>query len=180
MSRYTSRPSLPVAMLRDVANRYQAEVVIPHCRVCSQPCCRLNPLVLELDWQQLKTIWLIDGSRAAFDRRLASGKGPADIRAGNGLYYAHGNPCPAYDASAHACRVYDQPVKPAGCSDFPVYEDGDVIVADLRCEAVKLDVFVARVAQAAGPGFRVVTSADRAFPFMVTLTLRRQAGKGAA
>ena len=58
-----------------------------------------------------------------------------------------------------------------------VYEDGDVIVADLRCEAVALEAFVARVAQAVGPAFRVVPSADRDFPFMVTLTLRRMAGK---
>ena len=167
----------PENVLREVGERYQAEVVIPHCAVCSHPCCWLDPLVLELNWKQLKTIWLIDESRAAFDRRLASGKGPADIRAGNGLYYAHGKACPAYDGESHACRVYGQAVKPAGCSDFPVYEDGDVIVADLRCEAVALEAFVARVAQAVGPSFRVVQSADRDFPFMVTLTLRRMAGK---
>lgn len=129
----------PENLMREVVERYQAEV-IPHCAVCSQPCCWLDPLVLELNWKQLKTIWLIDEPRAAFDRRLASGKGPADIRAGNGLYYAHGKAsCPAYDGESHACRVYGQAVKPAGCSDFPVYEDGDVIIADLHCEAVELE-----------------------------------------
>lgn len=179
MSRPPRHPArLPAAnVLGEVVERYQAEVVIPHCAVCSHPCCWLDPLVLELNWKQLRTIWLIDESRNAFDRRLASGKGPKDIRAGNGLYYAHGKACPAYDGEGHACKVYGQPVKPAGCSDFPVYEDGDVIVADLRCEAVVLDEFVARVAAAVGPAFRVVPTADRDFPFMVTLTLRRVAGK---
>lgn len=162
--------------LAAAASAYQVEVVIPHCTQCSKPCCRLDPLVLELDWKQLKTIWRIEESRSVFDRKLCSGKGPKDIRAAGGLYFAHGKACPAYDETGHSCRVYGQEVKPVGCSDFPVYEDGNNVVADLRCEAVDLDALIAWLARAVGPEFRVVHSADKEFPFLITLSLRRVAG----
>lgn len=71
--------------------------------------------------------------------------------------------------------MYDQPLKPAGCSDFPVYEDQGDVIADLRCEAVDLDALTARIEQALGPEFRVLQSADRDFPFLVTLSLKRSA-----
>jgi Fe-S-cluster containining protein len=170
-----NRPS-PQA-LGDAVSAYQADVVIPHCPACSRSCCRLDPLVLELNWKQLRTIWMIEEPRAVFDRRLRAGEGPADIREGNGLYYAHGKACPAFDENGQRCRVYGQPVKPVGCSDFPVYEDGDVIVADLRCEAVRLEDLQAAVAKSVGPAFRVHSSADRDFPFMVTLSVRRAGGR---
>src|SRR5574343_1101734 len=131
MSAKPVRQSL-VATLAEAAAAYQEAHVIPHCGVCQAPCCALTSLVLELSWKQVKVLWRIDEARAAFDQRLAAGQGPTEIRAGNGLYYAHQKPCPAYDLTARTCRVYDQPVKPAGCSDFPVYADGDSITADLR------------------------------------------------
>ncbi|UCV21976.1 YkgJ family cysteine cluster protein [Ferribacterium limneticum] len=162
--------------LAAAAAAYQAAVVIPHCAECSKPCCRLDPLVLELEWKQLKTLWQIEESRNAFDRRLVSGQGPEEIRAGNGLYYAHGKACPAYDQAQGSCRVYGQEVKPVGCSDFPVYEDQGSIVADLRCEAVDLKALVAWMARAVGPEFRIVHSADEEFPFLVTLSVKKATG----
>lgn len=151
---------------------YQESTVIPHCAVCAKPCCRLDTLVLELEWKQVKILWKLDEARPAFNRRLASGKGPEEIREGDGLYYIHSKPCPAYDDAGHACRIYDRDYKPAGCSDFPVYEDQGSVIADLRCEAVDLDGLVAAVAAALGPEFRIVRSADRDFPFLITLSVR--------
>lgn len=165
--------------LAAAVDAYQASVVIPHCAECSKPCCRLDPLVLELEWKQVKVFWRLDESRTAFDRRLSSGKGPEEIRAGNGLYYAHGKACPVYDEAAQSCRVYGQELKPAGCSDFPVYEDGDYVVADLRCEAVDLAALAAWIARAVGPEFRVVQSADKEFPFLVSLSVKKVGGRRA-
>jgi Fe-S-cluster containining protein len=160
--------------LQKAAASYQDARVIPHCTACANPCCRLDSLVLELEWKQVKVLWRIEESRAAFDRQLAAGKGPQEIREGNGLYYAHSKPCPAYDETQGSCRVYGQALKPAGCSDFPVYDDGDRLIADLRCEAVDLDVLIDWIAQAIGPEFRIVRSGDRDFPFLVSLSVRRE------
>lgn len=161
--------------LTAAAAAYQAATVIPHCTACSNPCCRLDPLVLELDWKQLKGLWRLEESRTAFDKRLSSGKGPQEIRAGNGLYYAHRKVCPAYDEAQGSCRVYGQDLKPEGCTDFPVYEDQGCIIADLRCEAVDLDALVAWVARSVGPEYRIIPSADEEFPFLVTLSVKRVA-----
>ena len=170
----TSRP--PSRRLSDqlaaAAADYQAAVVIPHCPQCSNSCCRLDPLVLELEWKQVRTLWLIDEARAAFDRRLAAGQGPQEIRRAHGRYYVHQKPCPAYDAARPGCRIYDQPLKPAGCSDFPVYEDGGVIVADLRCEAVAVDSLRARLSEVIGSGKQLRQSADRDFPFLLEFSVR--------
>lgn len=159
--------------LAAAAAAYQVAAVIPHCAECAKPCCRLESLVLELDWKQFKALWRIEESRTAFDRRLASGQGPEEIRAGDGLYYAYRKVCPAYDEGRHSCRVYDRDIKPAGCSDFPVYEDRGSVVADLRCEAVDLEALAAWIARAVGRGFRIVQSADEEFPFLVTLSVKR-------
>ena len=172
MSSHAPHPRLDDE-LAAAAAAYQASTIIPHCPQCSNSCCRLDPLVLELEWKQVRTLWRIEEARAAFDRRLATGNGPQEIRAGNGLYYAHGKPCPAFDEAGGSCRVYGQAVKPAGCSDFPVYEDGGSIVADLRCEAVDREALTAWIAQAVGQGFRVVSYADKEFPFLVTLSLKK-------
>lgn len=166
------------AELAAAAAAYQEAAVIPHCPKCAEPCCRLNKLVLELTWKQVRVFWRLDEARKAFDRRLAAGQGPQEIRAGNGLYYAHGKPCPAYD-DAGSCRVYGQEIKPPGCSDFPVYEDGGVVMADLRCEAVDLAALAPWLARAAGPGARIVQTADKTFPFLVTLAVKPAPGKGA-
>ena len=165
------------AELQAAADSYQKAQVIQHCAVCANPCCRLDRLVLELTWKQVKVFWQLDEARAAFDRRLASGKGPEEIRAADGLYFAHRKVCPAYDETGHSCRVYGQEIKPVGCSDFPVYADGNCLTADLRCEAVDIDALVAWVARALGPAYRIVQSADRDFPFLVTLSVRKQGGK---
>ena len=175
MSSRNSR-RLPAKELAAVAAAYQAAAVIPHCAQCTKPCCRLDPLVLELEWKQLKGIWQLEESRNAFDRRLAAGKGPEEIRAGNGLYYAHRKVCPAYDEAQHSCRVYGQALKPSGCSDFPVYVDQDCVIADLRCEAVNLEALAAWIARSVGPEFRIVQTADEEFPFLVTLSVRRVSG----
>jgi Fe-S-cluster containining protein len=174
------KPAPLLATELDAAARaYQRAVVIPHCAECSKPCCRLDPLVLELEWKQLRTLWKIDEPRAIFDKRLASGTGPVEIRAADGLYFAHGKTCPAYDPTQHSCRIYGQSLKPNGCTDFPVYEDRGRVIADLRCEAVNIEEVVAWIARAVGRDFRVIQSADKEFPFMVTLSLRRVAGPAA-
>lgn len=121
--------------------------------------------------------WRLEESRTAFDRQLSSGKGPEEIRAGNGLYYIHHKACPAYDETHRSCRVYDQTLKPAGCTDYPVYGDGDCVIADLRCEAVDLDVLTAWIARAVGPEFRIIQSADKDFPFLISLSIRKLGAK---
>jgi Fe-S-cluster containining protein len=160
-------------VLATAAAGYQEAEVIPHCRQCRNPCCRLDKLVLELEWKQVKVFWKLDESRQAFDRQLASGRGPVEIRAGNGLYYAHQKACPAYDENIPGCRVYGQEIKPVGCSDFPVYEDGGEIVADLRCEAVNLEALSRRLSASFGSGWRIARRADEEFPFLVTLSVRK-------
>lgn len=170
-------PRLPIRELAAAAAAYQTAAVIPHCAQCLKPCCKLESLVLELNWKQTRTLWRIEEARPAFDKRLAAGAGPEEIRAGNGLYYIHGKACPAYDQTLGSCRIYGQSIKPAGCSDFPVYEDGGDIVADLRCEAVDLKALTAEIARAAGREFRVVETADAEFPFIVSLSLKRQTGR---
>jgi Fe-S-cluster containining protein len=174
MSNRESRRLLAERLTVAAAN-YQIAVVIPHCAECAKPCCRLDPLVLELDWKQLKALWQLNESRTAFDRRLSSGKGPEEIRAGDGLYYAHRKVCPAYDEVHRSCRVYGRELKPLGCTDFPVYRDRGSVVADLRCEAVDLKVLTTWIARAVGQGFCIVQSADEEFPFMVSLSVRRVA-----
>jgi hypothetical protein len=159
--------------LAAAAAAYQAAAVIPHCAECTKPCCRLESLVLELDWKRFKALWRVQESRPAFDRRLASGNGPEEIRAADGLYYAYRKVCPAYDEAGHSCRVYDRELKPPGCTDFPVYEDRGSVVADLRCEAVDAEALAAWIARAVGRGFRIARSVDQEFPFLVTLSLRR-------
>ena len=167
-----STQSVSIDALTAAVAQYQTDHVIPHCVCCARPCCKLDTLVLDLEWRQFKVLWAIEESRGAFDRRLVAGQGPQEIRAAHGRYYAHKKPCPAYDLARQTCRVYDQPVKPLGCSDFPVYDDGGVIVADLRCEAVSLDALRLAMQQAVGAGWRLVESADPDFPFLVSFELK--------
>lgn len=169
--------------LAAAAAAYQSSAINPHCVECQKPCCRLDPLVLELDWRRLKALWQLDESRAAFDKRLASGKGPVEIREMDGIYYAHRKVCPAYDEAHRTCRVYGQELKPPGCTDFPVYTDQDCVIADLRCEALDLMALTDWLARAIGTmgtmgnmgnmgnKYRLVSSADEEFPFMITLSV---------
>ncbi|RTL49932.1 MAG: hypothetical protein EKK46_13960 [Rhodocyclaceae bacterium] len=164
-------------ILFQAAADYQAETVIPHCPTCAKPCCKLDALVLEMDWRELKAIWQLKESRKAFDQRLAAGQGPEEIRPANGLYYAHQKVCPAYDQVQGSCRVYNQPAKPPGCSDFPVYENEGELMVDLRCEAVSLDGLMASITRAVGAGYRLVKTEDEQFPFLVTVKLERRKGQ---
>lgn len=163
--------------LAAAAAAYQAADVIPHCSQCAKPCCKLDALVLELEWKQVKTLWKISEARTAFDRRLASGTGPVEIRESEGLYFVHSKPCPAYVEASGSCSIYGQDLKPLGCSDFPVYEDGGSIMADLRCEAVDIEALTAWISRSLGPEFRIVQTADREFPFLVTLSVRSSRNK---
>lgn len=172
MNTRTSRQDL-AQKLRLAAARYQAEAVIPHCPSCAKPCCGLSALVLEMEWKQIKFLWKREESRTQFDQLLAAQQGPVEIRTANGLYYVHSKPCPAFDQAGVGCRVYDQPLKPAGCTDFPVYEDGTTITADLRCEAVKLDELIPVIAEAVEGAYQIGQSADRDFPFLVTLSVNK-------
>lgn len=158
------------ARLAELAAAYQDAEVIPHCTRCSRPCCRLDALVLEMNWKQVRTLWRIEEARAAFDRRLAGGDGPPEIRASQGLYYIHTRPCPAYDEAGQRCQVYGQALKPPGCSDFPVYENEGEIMADLRCEAVSLPSLQTHLQAALGDDVRIRQEADAEFPFLVTLS----------
>lgn len=162
--------------LAAAAAAYQAADIVPHCPGCAKPCCKLETLVLELEWKQIKTLWQIDEARTAFDKALSAGKGPEEIRESGGLYFVHGKACPAYDNTHGSCRIYGQKLKPAGCTDFPVYEDQGDIMADLRCEAVDLKALKTWIARAIGPEFRITQSADEQFPFLVTLSAKK-AGK---
>lgn len=163
---------IPLETLAAAAAAYQHEAVIPHCPTCAAPCCKLDKLVLELDWAQTKGLWKLEESRKEFDKRLAAGRGPVEIRPANGLYYAHSRPCPAFDASV-GCTVYTTPLKPVGCSDFPVYENEGEIMADLRCEAVDLEALKAALTQKLGPDLQIRQRADRDFPFLVTLAVKK-------
>lgn len=154
------------ALLR-AARAFEAAVVIPHCVSCSRPCCALTDVVLELDFGQVQKLYSITKSKKEFDRAL-----PSSIKKQGDRYYAHGEACPAYDLSTKKCRVYGTSTKPQECSDFPIYEDGDVVTVDVRCEAVRdhLDEFRAAV-KVAGD---VVEEADDEFPeFFARFSLRK-------
>ncbi len=148
----------------------QEALVLPHCPRCARPCCLLDRVVIELTWEQVRSLWAVRGEREAFDRALARGEGPAEIRAADGLYYAHTRPCPAFEEGR--CRVYGTPLKPRGCTDFPVYPDGGGLVADLRCEALDLDRVLEEVRAAAGPRVGVRWEADPRFAYLVTVRVR--------
>jgi Fe-S-cluster containining protein len=159
----------------DVVADFQREVVIPHCPQCVRPCCALTDVVLDLSFAEVRGLYQITSSRRDFDRAL-----PSSIRTQNGRYYAHGAPCPAFHTTTHSCRVYGTRTKPRGCSDFPVYEDGDVVTVDLRCEAARshLSVLRAELAHALGD---VDERRDADFPdTFVTFGRRRchPAGRG--
>jgi len=131
--------------LQQSINQFQAQEIISHCQTCQRPCCKLTDVVLEFDWDHLRELYQIQLCQKHFDRGLRDGSGPAYVRKQAGLYYTHGSPCPAYDEELLRCRLYHSRLKPDNCSDFPLYLDGEVIVADLRCEAMNKDRLLAQL-----------------------------------
>ena len=147
--------------------------VLPHCRDCARPCCNLDSLVLELDWRQLRLLWGIRKPRREFDARLAQGKGPTEVRTQEGMYYVHKRVCPAYQD--RICSVYGSDLKPAGCTDFPLYvDDGGGLLADLRCEALSLDRVEEELQALLPPAVRVHRRRNPEFPFLVTFRIAQQ------
>ncbi len=141
------RPAAPGPDLQAMAADYQTRNIIPHCRACRRPCCRLTDVVLEFHWREFARIYDIQSSQRDFDRSLADGSGPAYVRKMDGIYYTHGQPCPAYEAATGACALYHSPLKPQNCSDFPLYRDGNSLVADSRCEAVDVTALLRQLRQ---------------------------------
>ena len=121
--------------LLQAAKAFEADVVVPHCPACSRPCCGLSDVVLELSFPQEQRLYAITRPQKDFDAAL-----PPMIRKQGGAYFAHGAACPAFDTHSHRCGVYGTDAKPQSCSDFPVYDDGDAVTADLRCEAVRTNL----------------------------------------
>lgn len=160
------RPRL-IDELTRAAAAWQANQVVPRCARCAAPCCLLASVVLDLDWRRLRALYRIDEPQRAFDLRLAAGDGPAHIRKQGRRYYAHGQPCPAYDVVTKRCSVYLTGTKPPSCSEFPVYRDGDGITADRRCEAVDLPALQRHLEAATGVRLRAVP--DPQFPELVAL-----------
>jgi Fe-S-cluster containining protein len=126
-----SAPPAALARLEAAAKQWEREVVIPHCAVCTRPCCALTDVVLDLSAAEAETLYRIMPS---------SPKLPSTVQASGGRFYAHGAPCPAFATSTQRCTIYDTGRKPKGCADFPVYADDDVVTADTRCEAVAANV----------------------------------------
>lgn len=128
-----------IRRIKTTLAQYQEQVIICHCKSCQRPCCKLTDVVLEFDWRRLKRFYTIDVSQKAFDYGLRHEQIPEYIRKQDGLYYAHGSPCPAYNIERHQCRYYSNSLKPQNCTDFPVYLDGGTVVADTRCEALDVN-----------------------------------------
>lgn len=154
--------------LHAAAKSYERAAVLPHCPSCKAPCCKLEQVVLELDWPRVERLYSIGSTKRAFDASLRDGSGPPHIRAAGGLYYAFRSPCPAYDEAGKGCRVYGTDTKPPSCDDFPVYADDGALTADLRCEAVVLDDLQRSVEAEVGVPMERVVEDDR-FPFLVRL-----------
>ncbi len=149
------------------ARLVQEEVVLPHCPRCERPCCLLDRVVVEFTWEQVRALWRVRMPRKAFDRSLREGRGPRELREQDGLYYAHTRPCPAFRNGR--CAVYGTPLKPRGCTEFPVYPDRGGLLVDLRCEAVGLEAVEARVRRAAEPCAEIRRAEDPEFPFLVVI-----------
>lgn len=123
----TSATPSSLARLEAAAKQWERDVVIPHCAVCTRPCCALTDVVLDLSAAEAETLYHITPATPTL---------PSTVQAHGGRFYAHGAPCPAFARSTQRCTIYDTGRKPKGCADFPVYADGDVVTADTRCEAV--------------------------------------------
>ena len=168
---------IPARVFPAVVEAVHTRWVLPHCPSCARPCCNLETLVLEFSWRQLRLLWGIRVPRGEFDERLAKGRGPAEVRTQDGVYYVHKKVCPAY--RDHLCAVYESDLKPSGCSDFPLYVDdrGDLL-ADLRCEALSLDQVEAELRARLPPATPVRRRPHPEFPFLVTFRITPQGPAG--
>lgn len=153
--------------LSEFAVQHQRDVIVPHCPQCKNPCCNLSKVVLDMTWAQTQALYNITSTKKAFDASLRDGSGPQNIRAQDGLYYAHGKACPAFDAKSHACGVYGTATKPQSCSDFPFYDDGGGVTVDARCEAVDVGAIEKKLRKQFGAK-RVVKTVNEDFSFLVT------------
>ncbi|OGT20999.1 MAG: hypothetical protein A2V90_08675 [Gammaproteobacteria bacterium RBG_16_57_12] len=133
----------------------------------------MTDVVLEFDWAHLAALYKIDISRKEFDRRLREAGEPHYIRKMRGRYFAHGSPCPAYDSQGKGCRVYGTALKPDNCSDFPVYFDGDEIVADTRCEAMNVQELLNYLHPAVSE-LELHHAVDRDFPVINRITFSKR------
>jgi Fe-S-cluster containining protein len=166
------RTEIDIEEVTRACKEFEAQVVIPHCVSCKHPCCKLEQVVLELDWKRAQALYQIGLPRREFNRTLKDGTGPAHIKEAAGIYYAHQKPCPAYDDVSKKCNVYNSWEKPDNCSDFPVYEDGDVVTTDQRCEAMDLDALEAHLKKTFGDVV-VEREPDPRFPVIVSLRVWR-------
>lgn len=157
--------------LDQLASEYQRQHVIPHCASCSRPCCMLTDVVLEFEWPHYVSIYNIDVPQREFDKSLRDGSGPQDVRKMDGIYYTHGAPCPGYDLQTKTCKLYGSELKPENCSDFPVYRDGNILVADTRCEAVDVATFLRHLQQAL-PDIEMHNVPDDEFPVINRISFR--------
>ena len=161
------RPQLShTRSIQTALGQYQEQVIIPHCRECQRPCCKLTDVVLEFDWRHLQAFYAIEQGQKAFDRSLRDGTAPHYIRKQGELYFTHGDPCPGYDQVARTCRYYRSDLKPENCADFPLYLDDTTIVADTRCEALDADKLLASL-RSEFPLLRFRAQADPDYPVLV-------------
>lgn len=140
--------------MKDFVDAWQREHIIPHCPECAKPCCNLDELVLDLSKRELAALYQITPKKL-----------PAHIKAHEGRYYAHGKPCPAYVDKK--CTHYA--TRPEGCRDFPIYQDGDAITVDTRCEAVNADA----VERALKASFDRVERAESGFAELLVFEISR-------
>lgn len=159
----------PAAVLAAAAKAFEQKFVIPHCTSCSSPCCHLQHAPLELSWPTFSQLYQIKSKKQDFDTSLDDGTGPAHIRRMDDLYYPFGVPCPAYSEEKKLCSVYQTDLKPQHCSDFPIYEDGGMITADFRCEALDIDDVIDFMQERFGENSELIVSSDPQFAFMVQI-----------
>ncbi|HEY4223426.1 MAG TPA: hypothetical protein VGO62_18840 [Myxococcota bacterium] len=155
--------------MKDIADTIQARDIIPHCAVCQRPCCKLDDVVLALEWPQARDLYQIKTRKKEFDANL-----PPYIKEDRDMYYVHKRPCPAYVDKK--CSVYGSKTKPQSCTDFPIYaevdddDETDFLTVDTRCEAVNLKTIEAEVV-ARYPKHQVLVHPDDEFPEIVTIKL---------
>jgi Fe-S-cluster containining protein len=155
--------------MRAAVDAHQARVIIPHCPDCTKPCCNLDELVLEMEWKSAQALYQIKTTRSQFDQKLHEGDGPSDLKESHGKYYAHTKPCRAYVDKK--CTVYGTDKKPEGCTDFPLYVDGDAVTADKRCEAIDIELVQRDLEQSLGR--KLKRTVDSQYDFFVTFEIMK-------